>query len=135
MSWEMKMKMKPPSRKSKKKHARRKLALRQVGLSNVSTASAQGAKLTNALLARVPAGSSPAASRLRSKAFNAVAADDADAPLVAGGNIAVFYNSGDSLTGAVGTVTAICGNEVWAFGHPMDFAGATTPSRRIDMSW
>ncbi len=100
--------------------------LRQVGLSNVSTASAQGAKLTNALLARVPAGSSPAASRLRSKAFNAVAADDADAPLVAGGNIAVFYNSGDSLTGAVGTVTAICGNEVWAFGHPMDFAGTTT---------
>lgn len=28
--------------------------------------------------------------------------------------------------GAVGTVTAICGNDVWAFGHPMDFAGKTT---------
>lgn len=100
--------------------------LRQVGLSNVAATSAQGARLTNALLARVPAGSSPAASRLRSRAFNAVAAEEDNQPLVAGGNIAVFYSTADGLVGAVGTVTAICGNDVWAFGHPMDFAGATT---------
>ncbi len=100
--------------------------LRQVGLSNVVASSAQGSKLTNALLARVPAGSSAAAARLRSKAFSPVAAAEDDAPLVAGGNVAVFYSSGDASVGSVGTVTAICGNDVWAFGHPMDFTGATT---------
>lgn len=104
--------------------------LRQVALANVTVASAQGAKLTNALLARVPAGSSKAATRLRSKTFSAVGASDtgptADQPLVAGGNIAAVYSTGDGLIGAVGTVTAICGTDVWAFGHPMDFAGKTT---------
>ena len=105
-------------------------ALHQVATANVAVASAQGAKLTNALLARVPRNSSTAAERLRSRSFAAVgtaaAGSAADDPLVAGGNIAVLYSTGDALLGGVGTVTAVCGDEVWAFGHPMDFAGATT---------
>ncbi|MFT3860167.1 hypothetical protein [Micropruina sp.] len=106
-------------------------ALRQVGLANVAVGSAQGSKLTNALLARVPKNSSPAAARLRTKAFNAVGVkkrvgDAVGRPLVAGGNVAAVYSTGDGLMGAIGTVTAICGSDVWAFGHPMDFAGKTT---------
>ncbi|MBK8446806.1 MAG: hypothetical protein IPL41_09060 [Micropruina sp.] len=105
-------------------------ALHQVATANVAVASAQGAKLTNALLARVPRNSSTAAERLRSRSFAAVgtaaAGSAADDPLVAGGNIAVLYSTGDALLGGVGTVTVVCGNDVWAFGHPMDFAGATT---------
>ncbi len=101
-------------------------SLRQVALANVAVTPAQGAEMTNALLARVPAGSSKAAARMRSRTFSPVGVSAADQPLVAGGNIAVVYSTGDGLMGAVGTVTAICGDDVWAFGHPMDFAGKTT---------
>ncbi|HEY3338454.1 MAG TPA: hypothetical protein VGK18_08125 [Propionicimonas sp.] len=48
------------------------------------------------------------------------------APLVAGGTVAALYGSGDLVSGAVGTVTAVCGNTVWAFGHPMDYIGTTS---------
>lgn len=41
-----------------------------------------------------------------------------DVPLVAGGNIAVSYAYGAQWFASVGTVTAICGDKVWAYGHP-----------------
>jgi hypothetical protein len=46
---------------------------------------------------------------------------DLKAPLVAGGNIAVTLASGDVTDGSIGTVTAVCGQDVWAFGHPNNF--------------
>jgi hypothetical protein len=42
----------------------------------------------------------------------------ADYPLVAGGNIAVSYGYGAIGEASVGTVTVVCGDEVFAFGHP-----------------
>lgn len=84
--------------------------------------------LANRTLARTPA-VSPAAKSARAGGFAAVAPpSQIDAPLVAGGNIAVGYATGDLFTGGVGTVTAICGTTVWAFGHPMDWAGETSLS-------
>lgn len=47
-------------------------------------------------------------------------------PLVAGGSVAALYASGDALAGGIGTVTAVCGNTVWAFGHPMYQEGKTS---------
>ncbi len=84
--------------------------------------------LANRTLARVP-GSSAAARSARAGGFASVASPSRIAePLVPGGNIAVGYSTGDLFSGGVGTVTAICGNTVWAFGHPMDFAGETSLS-------
>lgn len=80
---------------------------------------------TNRTLARTPAGG-PVASFLRSKSFQAAGATRAagvPTTLVAGGTVAALYASGDLTIGGVGTVTAICGNSVWAFGHPMAFQG------------
>lgn len=92
---------------------------------------AGGAKanaLANRTLGRVP-GTSAAARAARAGGFAAVAAPSRIAePLVPGGNIAVGYSTGDLFSGGVGTVTAICGSTVWAFGHPMDFAGETSLS-------
>jgi hypothetical protein len=89
---------------------------------------AGGAKanaLANRTLARVP-GTSTTARSARAGGFTAVAAPSViNEPLVPGGNIAVGYSTGDLFSGGVGTVTAICGSTVWAFGHPMDFAGET----------
>lgn len=51
-------------------------------------------------------------------------ASAADAPVpVPGGNVAAVLTSGDLTIGGVGTTTAVCGNQVLAFGHPMEFAG------------
>jgi hypothetical protein len=80
---------------------------------------------TNRTLARTPAGGS-VASFLRSKSFQAAGTTRAagvPTTLVAGGTVAALYASGDLTIGAIGTVTAICGNSVWAFGHPMAFQG------------
>ena len=44
----------------------------------------------------------------------------------AGGNLGVAISSGDITFGGVGTVTAVCADEVVGFGHPMAFLGATT---------
>ncbi|MEW1835733.1 hypothetical protein [Microbacterium sp. NPDC079995] len=41
-----------------------------------------------------------------------------DYSIVAGGNIAVSYGYGAVTEASVGTVTAVCGNEVFAYGHP-----------------
>ncbi|MEI2269371.1 hypothetical protein OHB93_08630 [Microbacterium sp. No. 7] len=42
----------------------------------------------------------------------------ADYPIVVGGNIAMSYGYGAVTEASVGTVTAICGTEVFAYGHP-----------------
>ncbi|MTB89702.1 hypothetical protein H9L21_14000 [Aeromicrobium senzhongii] len=104
-------------------HSARQLkAVRVVAGGNAANA------LANRTLARVPADSASARS-VRAGGFGAVAAPSGlDLPLVPGGNIAVGYTTGDLFAGAVGTVTAICGSTVWAFGHPMDFAGPTSLS-------
>mgnify|MGYP001187708271 FL=1 len=41
-----------------------------------------------------------------------------DYPIVAGGNVAVSYAYGAVGSATIGTVTAVCGNEVFAYGHP-----------------
>ncbi|MET0467222.1 MAG: hypothetical protein ABWZ87_00645 [Aeromicrobium sp.] len=89
---------------------------------------AKANRLANRTLSRVP-GASAAARSARAGGFAAVATPSViDDPLVPGGNIAVGYATGDLFAGGVGTVTAICGTTVWAFGHPMDFAGETSLS-------
>ena len=45
---------------------------------------------------------------------------------VAGGNIAASLSYGDVSMVGTGTVTAVCGEEVIGFGHPMNFSGPTT---------
>jgi hypothetical protein len=54
------------------------------------------------------------------------AARPAAAGLVAGGNVAAAMSQGDVTAAAVGTVTAVCGDEALLFGHPMNWSGATT---------
>lgn len=49
-------------------------------------------------------------------------------PIVAGGNLAASISYGDVTTAGVGTATAVCGDEVLAFGHPMDLTGAARMS-------
>ena len=49
-----------------------------------------------------------------------------------GSSVAVGLSSGDIAAGAVGTVTYVDGDAVWAFGHPLDAAGpplAAAPGR------
>ena len=46
--------------------------------------------------------------------------------LVAGGNLAATVAYGDLTAGGVGTVTAVCGDHLVGFGHPMTFTGRTT---------
>ena len=52
-----------------------------------------------------------------------VTAADEAIPVAAGGNIAASMSYGDVSSIGVGTVTAVCGEEVLAFGHPMNFTG------------
>ena len=47
--------------------------------------------------------------------------DGADYPIVAGGNIAVSFGYGAVGSASVGTVTAVCGDDVFAFGHPNEW--------------
>ncbi|MCD9155429.1 hypothetical protein [Aeromicrobium duanguangcaii] len=101
---------------------------RQLKAVRVVSGGAAANDLANRTLARVPAVSASARSA-RAGGFGAVAAPSGlDQPLVPGGNIAVGYTTGDLFAGGVGTVTAICGSTVWAFGHPLDFAGPTSLS-------
>lgn len=46
--------------------------------------------------------------------------------IVAGGNLAVTLSYGDVTMGGVGTATSVCNGRVVGFGHPLNFAGATT---------
>ena len=96
----------------------------------VKVAGTAGAKQTafaNRTLARTPR-SAPISAFLRSGTFAAAGVEAADAvpqPLVPGGTIAALYAGGDAIAGAIGTVTAVCGDSVWAFGHPMVNEGRT----------
>ncbi len=56
----------------------------------------------------------------------ATSASAAPVGIVAGGNLAASVSYGDLSTIGVGTATAVCGDQVLAFGHPMMFTG---PSR------
>ncbi len=44
-------------------------------------------------------------------------------PIVPGGNVAASISYGDVTTAGLGTVTAVCGSQVLAFGHPMNSTG------------
>jgi hypothetical protein len=46
--------------------------------------------------------------------------------MVAGGNLAASIAYGDITAAAVGTATAVCGDEVLGFGHPMLWTGPAT---------
>ena len=52
-----------------------------------------------------------------------VNSSDEAIPVVAGGNLAASLSYGDVSAVGVGTATAVCGDEVLAFGHPMTFTG------------
>jgi hypothetical protein len=52
-----------------------------------------------------------------------VSAADEPIPVVAGGNLAASMSYGDVSAVGVGTATAVCGEEIVAFGHPMTFTG------------
>lgn len=54
----------------------------------------------------------------RGLAIGGGADDGADYPIVTGGNIAVSYGYGAVASASIGTVTAVCGDDVYAFGHP-----------------
>ncbi|WP_445255526.1 hypothetical protein [Nocardioides aurantiacus] len=49
-------------------------------------------------------------------------------PVSAGSNMAASMAYGTLTAAAVGTATAVCGDEVLGFGHPMNFTGASTMS-------
>ena len=48
--------------------------------------------------------------------------------VAAGGNLAASMSYGTITAAGVGTATAVCGDEVLAFGHPMNFTGPATMS-------
>lgn len=56
----------------------------------------------------------------------AVSTRESPLPIVAGGNLAASIAYGDLSAVGVGTATAVCGDQVLAFGHPMTYSG---PSR------
>jgi hypothetical protein len=51
------------------------------------------------------------------------ARSNSDYPITPGGNIATTFSTGDVTTASVGTVTAVCDDKVYAFGHPDEFTG------------
>lgn len=60
------------------------------------------------------------------RAGGASGGSNADYPIVPGGSIAVTTSTGTITTGLVGTVTAVCGDKVFALGHPANFTGNST---------
>ncbi len=83
--------------------------------------------LVNTTLARAT-GNGPIARFLKSGNFRAAGTSShaVTQPLVAGGSIAATLTDGDLVSGSIGTVTAICGSTVYAFGHPMTYSGAAS---------
>jgi hypothetical protein len=73
-------------------------------------------------LAKRVASYKPAA--LSGRAIDGGASSGADYPIVAGGNIAVSYAYGAVGSASVGTVTAVCGDQVFAYGHPGNWNSA-----------
>jgi hypothetical protein len=53
----------------------------------------------------------------------AVSSADAELPIVPGGNLAASIAYGDLSAVGVGTATAVCGDQVIGFGHPMMWSG------------
>lgn len=45
--------------------------------------------------------------------------------MVPGGNIATSWSAGSVMLASVGTITAVCGNKVFAYGHPVENVGAS----------
>jgi hypothetical protein len=95
----------------------------------VNVAGGAGSKL-NAFANRTFARTSKATKAGTMRAGNllpaAAMSSSVTAPLVAGGSVAALYAAGDLVAGAIGTITAVCGDTVWAFGHPMDLSGTTS---------
>lgn len=56
-------------------------------------------------------------------ATGSAAPSSPDYPIVSGGNLAVSESYGDVTFAGVGTATAVCGDEILAFGHPFAFTG------------
>lgn len=46
--------------------------------------------------------------------------------IVSGGNLAASMSYGDVTFAGVGTATAVCGEEILAFGHPFNYTGASS---------
>lgn len=57
-----------------------------------------------------------------------VSASETPLAIVPGGNLAASIAYGDLSAIGTGTATAVCGDQVLAFGHPMTFSGPTTLS-------
>jgi len=57
-----------------------------------------------------------------------VTTDGEPIPVTAGGNLAASISYGDVSATGVGTATAVCGDQVLAFGHPMSFTGPSQMS-------
>ena len=49
-----------------------------------------------------------------------------EVPIVTGGNVAASVSYGDVTSAGLGTATAVCGDQVLAFGHPMNHTGPAT---------
>lgn len=62
-------------------------------------------------------------SGVRVHAAGAVTGAAVPPPIEAGGNLAASISYGDVSAVGVGTATAVCGDQVLAFGHPMIFSG------------
>ena len=105
------------------------------------TGAASAADSTTMTRLRVPVGMSGlSTARLKrvAPALNGQGMHVADAPagptssepidVAAGGNLAASMSYGTITAAGVGTATAVCGDEVLAFGHPMNFTGPATMS-------
>ncbi len=57
---------------------------------------------------------------------DAVGPNAATTPIVPGGNLAASLSYGDVTAAGIGTATTVCGAQVLAFGHPMNFTGPST---------
>jgi hypothetical protein len=66
----------------------------------------------------------PVARALAGSAAGSSSADAGD--IVPGGNLAASLGYGLVTAAAVGTVTAVCGDDVLAFGHPFNYSGDAT---------
>lgn len=82
---------------------------------SAGTSAKQLDRTAKRLTKRVP-GYSPV--ELSGRAIAGGVDSGADLPIVTGGNIAVTYAHGALLAGSVGTVTAVCGKTIYAYGHP-----------------
>ena len=64
--------------------------------------------------------------RLHPMAIGAAGPNTDQTEVVPGGNVAASVSYGDVTVAGVGTVTAVCGTQVLAFGHPMNDTGPAT---------